>query len=89
MTANSIDNVRQIWSKLSPESANDTSETVEQMWATLKGQVLMDAADQPRASGTRLRDIVKTPWRPPMEFETASKAQANLGLTADEAGGVK
>lgn len=82
---NSIDNVRQDLSKLS-ESANDTSEQLEDMGETLKGQVLMDAADQLSGVGDKIVDIGKNALETAMEFgDSQQSLQANLGLTADEA----
>ncbi|QCT71521.1 phage tail tape measure protein [Eubacterium maltosivorans] len=82
---NSIDNVRQDLSKLS-ESANDTSEQLEDMGETLKGQALMDAADQLSGVGDKIIDIGKNAMETAMEFGNSQQSlQANLGLTADEA----
>lgn len=82
---NSIDNVRQDLSKLS-ESANDTSEQLEDMGETLKGQALMDAADQLSGVGDKIIDIGKNAMETAMEFGSSQQSlQANLGLTADEA----
>lgn len=82
---NSIDNVRQDLSKLS-ESANDTSEQLEDMGETLKGQALMDAADQLSGVGDKIVDIGKNALETAMEFgDSQQRLQANLGLTADEA----
>ena len=82
---NSIDNVRQDLSKLS-ESANDTSEQLEEMGETLKGQALMDAADQLSGVGDKIVDIGKNAMETAMEFGNSQQSlQANLGLTADEA----